>query len=79
LASADAGPDHGEISLSDAEYIDAAIAELRYDDGKARRLAGSEAAGVRTEITSRFAVGQPRSLGMDLREPHTSRQYEQSE
>jgi hypothetical protein len=68
-----------ETSSVDAAYIDAAIAELAYDDGKARRLAGSEAAGVRAEIASRFAMGRPRSLGMDLREPHTSRRYERSE
>jgi hypothetical protein len=60
-------------------YIDAAIAELRYDDGKARRLAESEATGVRDKIARRFAIGRPRSLWMDLGRPHTSRRYEQSE
>jgi hypothetical protein len=65
--------------LSDAVYIDAAIAELRYDDGKARRLAESEATGVRDKIARRFAIGRPRSLWMDLGRPHTSRRYEQSE
>jgi hypothetical protein len=64
--------------LSDADYIDAAIAELAYD-AKVRRLADSAGAVILSEIARKFAIGRPRSLWMDLREPGARRRYEQSE